>query len=192
MSNRFSNDDLNNALGALKSGGLILYPTDTVWGIGCDASNAEAVEKIYQLKKRSAGKQMLVLVDHPSRLAGYMEEVPALAWDLIDLSTKPLTIIYPKARNLAQNLIAPDGTIAIRVTNELFSQTLCSRLRKPVVSTSANFSGQSAPRSFSEIDPDLLSRVDYVVHYRRDDQQPHEPSGILKLGIGGEIQIIRE
>ena len=192
MDDRFSNDDLKKALEVLKSGGIILYPTDTVWGIGCDATNAEAVEKIVKLKKRPANKQMLMLVDHPSRLAAYMKEVPTLAWDLIELSTKPLTIIYPGAYKLAQNLIAPDGTIAIRVTRELFSQTLCSRLRKPIVSTSANFSGQPAPRFFSEIDPDLIHQVDYAVLYRRDDREPHKPSGILKLGIGGEIQIIRE
>lgn len=192
MNNRFTHDDLKNALEALKSGGLILYPTDTVWGIGCDATNAGAVERIYQLKKRPSHKQMLILVDHPSRLAAYMEEVPSLAWDLIELSTKPLTIIYPQARNLANNLIGSDGTIAIRVTSELFSQTLCSRFRKPIVSTSANISGQPAPRCFSEIDQDLLNGMDYVVHYRRNDHEHRNPSGILKLGIGGEIQIIRE
>lgn len=192
MDAQYNNEDLKKALEVLKSGGIILYPTDTIWGIGCDATNTEAVKKIYELKKRPSAKQMLVLVDSPARLSLYMREVPSIAWDIIDVSTKPLTIIYPGARNLAENIISPDETIAIRVTNELFSQTLCSRLRKPIVSTSANISEQPSPRYFSEIDKAIIDGVDYVVKYRQDDRQKHEPSGIIQLGVGGEIKIIRE
>ncbi len=192
MDARYSKEDLNNALEVLKSGGVILYPTDTVWGIGCDATNADAVKKIYEIKKRSTAKQMLVLIDTPSRLSSYMQEVPTLAWDIIDISSKPLTIIYPAAKNLANNIISPDGSIAIRITNEVFSQALCSRLRKPIVSTSANLSDQPTPRNFSEIDKSILSTVDYVVQYRQNDHEIKEPSGIIKLGVYGEIKVIRE
>lgn len=192
MDARYSKEDLNNALEVLKSGGIILYPTDTVWGIGCDATNADAVKKIYEIKKRSTAKQMLVLIDTPSRLSSYMQEVPTLAWDIIDINSKPLTIIYPTAKNLANNIISHDGSIAIRITNEVFSQALCSRLRKPIVSTSANLSDQPTPRNFSEIDKSILSAVDYVVQYRQDDHEIKEPSGIIKLGVYGEIKVIRE
>jgi L-threonylcarbamoyladenylate synthase len=192
MEARYANDDLQKALEVLKSGGIILYPTDTVWGLGCDATNAAAVKKIHDLKKRPATKQMLVLVDAPSRLTNYIQEVPALAWEIIDLTTKPLTIVYSGAKNLPESLITNKGSVAIRVTNELFSQTLCSRLKKPIVSTSANYNSKPTPRNFSEIDESIVKAVDYVVQYRQDDANIHSPSGIIELGIHGEIKVIRE
>lgn len=192
MESKYAHDDLKKALEVLKSGGIILYPTDTVWGLGCDATNADAVARIYKLKGRPSTKQMLVLIDGPARLSAYLREVPPLAWDLTDLSTKPLTIIYPGARNIAQALISPEGNIGIRVTQELFSQALCARLRKPVVSTSANISNKPTPRIFSEIEDVIINGVDYVVQYRQNDNQVHKPSGIIQLGLSGEIKIIRE
>jgi len=140
-------DDIQKALEVLKKGGLILYPTDTIWGIGCDATNEEAVKKLYALKRRDDRQSMLILIDRPERLQAYVQEVPAFAWDLIELSDRPLTLIYDGAKNLAPNLIAPDGSIGIRVTNEPFSQTLCHQFRRPIVSTSA-ISAVHHPGSF--------------------------------------------
>ena len=188
----FKNEDINKALEVLRSGGIILYPTDTVWGIGCDATNPDAVAKIYALKQRHDSKSMLVLVDAPMRIQSYIERIPDVAWDLIELTDKPLTIIYDKAKNLAPNLIADDGSIGIRVTSELFSKELCSRFKKPIVSTSANVSGKAAARFFAEVTADIVDGVDYVVQYRQDDTTPSKPSGIIKLGSGGEIKIIRQ
>ena len=188
----FDNDDLKNALDILNSGGVILYPTDTVWGIGCDATNPEAVKKLYSLKERDISKPMLVLTDNPSRIQNYVNEMPDLAWDLIELSDKPITIIYSGAKNIVPELMSPDGSIAIRVTGELFSQTLCSRFKKPVVSTSANKSGEPTPRTFSEISEEVKAMVDYVVKYRQDETAVSKPSSIIRLGIGGEVEIIRE
>ncbi|MDR2910314.1 MAG: threonylcarbamoyl-AMP synthase [Bacteroidales bacterium] len=185
-------DDIKNALEVLKAGGLILYPTDTVWGIGCDATNTNAVRKLFDLKERNRSKQMLVLTDSASRITGYVNQMPDLAWDLIELSAKPLTIIYSGAKNLASELISPDGSIAIRVTSEAFSKTLCSRFRKPIVSTSANKSGEETPLLFSEICENIKQSVDYVVVYRQGETQKHNPSGIIRLGLRGEIEIIRE
>lgn len=185
-------DEIKKAIEVLNRGGIILYPTDTIWGIGCDATNKEAVRKVYEIKRRSDTKSMLVLLDTTAKLDYYVSELPELALDLIDLSDKPLTIIYSGARNLASNLIAEDKTIGIRVTSEAFSQTLCRRFRKPLVSTSANVSGQPAPSVFAEISEEIVRSVDHVVNYRRDDLTPAKPSGIIKLGAGGLIRIIRE
>ena len=188
----FDNDDLKNALNILKSGGIILYPTDTIWGIGCDATNPDAVRKLYKLKERDLSKQMLIITDLPSRISGYVNEMPDLAWDLIELSDKPLTIIYSGAKNIAPELISHDGSIAIRVTNESFSQSLCSKFKKPIVSTSANKSGEPTPRTFSEISDEVKAMVDYVVDYRQDETEIRKPSSIIRLGVRGEIEIIRE
>jgi L-threonylcarbamoyladenylate synthase len=185
-------DDIKRAVEVLRSGGVILYPTDTIWGLGCDATNKEAVDRIYKIKQRDDSKSMLVLIDNPSKLYSYIEEVPEIALDLIDISDKPLTIIYPGAKNLPDNLVASDGTIGIRVTNEEFSMNLCRRFRLPLVSTSANISGRPAPANFSEIDPEVIEQADYVVQYRRDDLSKAAPSGIIKLGTGGEVTVIRE
>ena len=186
------NEDIKKAVDVLRSGGVILYPTDTIWGLGCDATNKEAVDKIYRIKQRDDSKSMLVLIDNPSKLNSYLDVVPDIAWDLIDVSEKPLTIIYPGAKNLPDNLVAADGSVGIRVTNEEFSRNLCQRFRMPLVSTSANISGKPAPVNFSEIDPEIVDQVDYVVQYRQEDYSKAAPSGIVKLGINGEVTVIRE
>lgn len=184
--------DLTKALEVLRNGGVILYPTDTVWGIGGDATNAEAVKRIYEIKQREDSKSMLVLMENPNLLNSYIDEVPEIAWDLIEMTDKPLTIIYSGAKNLAPNLIASDGSIGIRITNEAFTQKLIQRLRKPLVSTSANISGQKTPQNFDEITEEILNAVDYIVEYRRDDIKKYAPSSIIKLGKGGQIEIIRK
>ena len=184
--------DIKNALEVLRKGGIILYPTDTVWGIGCDATNEEAVKKIYSIKEREDNKSMLVLIDEAGRIPSYINLMPEIAWDLIELSDKPITIIYPGAKNLAKNLIAAEGTIGIRVTNEAFSKKLIQRFKKPIVSTSANISGKKSPSKFSEIDEIIKNRVDYVVNFRQDDFQEYKPSSIIQLGVRGEIKIIRD
>jgi len=187
----YANDDLKKALEVLRRGGVILYPTDTVWGIGCDATNAEAVKRIYGIKQREDAKSMLVLIENPNMLNSYVREVPEIAWQLIEVTDKPLTIIYPGAKNLAPNLIAPDGSVGIRITTELFSERLVQQFRRPIVSTSANLSGKPTPQNFDEIDEAIKSSVDYVVEFRQEDHHKNAPSSILKLGVGGEIQIIR-
>jgi L-threonylcarbamoyladenylate synthase len=185
-------DDIKKALEVLNAGGIILYPTDTIWGIGCDATNEEAIKKVYQLKQRSDSKALIVLIDSPAKLNYYLSEVPDMAWDLIEVTDKPLTIIYDDARNMASNLIAEDGSLAIRVTQEKFSHELCQRFRKAIVSTSANISGQSSPNNFSEISDEIKNGVDYIVGFRQEELSNPKPSSIIKLGKGGEIKIIRE
>lgn len=176
----------------MNEGGVILYPTDTIWGIGCDATNEEAVRRVYQIKQRSDSKAMLVLVDSPVKVDFYVQDVPEVAWDLIEVADKPLTIIYSGARNLASNLIAEDGSVGIRVTNEEFSKRLCQQFRKAIVSTSANISGQPSPANYNEITEELKSMVDYVVGYRQEEMGHPKPSSIIKLDKGGVIKIIRE
>jgi L-threonylcarbamoyladenylate synthase len=185
-------DDLSKALEVLRSGGVILYPTDTIWGIGCDATNPDSVKRVYEIKQREDSKSMLVLMENPNLLNSYVSEVPEIAWDLIEVSDRPITIIYPGAKNLAANLIAPDGSIGIRLTDEPFTQQLIQRFRKPVVSTSANISGQKSPQNFNEISEGIKNAVDYIVQYRQDDLSKFNPSSIIKLGRGGEIEIIRK
>ena len=176
----------------MNEGGVILYPTDTIWGIGCDATNEEAVRRVYEIKQRSDSKAMLVLVDSAVKVDFYVQDVPEVAWDLIEVADKPLTIIYSGARNLASNLIAEDGSVGIRVTNEEFSKRLCQQFRKAIVSTSANISGQPSPANYSEITEELKSMVDYVVGYRQEEMGHPKPSSIIKLDKGGVIKIIRE
>ena len=202
--NRYDKEDLETALRVLRSGGVIVYPTDTVWGIGCDATNEEAVRRIYALKQREDSKSMLVLLDSAAKLDYYVE-VPETAEQLLNLQsddaqgvndsqeddTKPLTIIYPNARNLAKNLIAEDGSIGIRITNEPFSKALCAKLRHPIVSTSANISGEPTPRFFREISDQILDNTDYNCLFRREDETPHEPSSIIKINADGTFKIIR-
>jgi len=175
----------------LKSGGTILYPTDTIWGIGCDATNKEAVEKIFSIKKRSESKSLIVLLDRPENLNRYIIDVPALAWDLIELTDKPLTIIYPKAHGFAPNVYAEDGSIGIRITKDEFCRKLIQRLGKPLVSTSANISGEPSPSQFSDISTAILKEVDYVVHSPSENKNA-KPSAIIKLGMNGEIEILRK
>lgn len=184
-------DDVKAALEVLQNGGVILYPTDTIWGIGCDACNEEAVKRIYAIKNRIDSKSMLVLLENAALLDRYIDEVPEIAFDLIEVSDKPLTIIYDGAKNLARNLIADDGSIGIRITTEAFSSDLIRRFKRPVVSTSANISGKPSPGCFSEINQQIIEAVDYVVKYRQDETQKAVPSGIIKLGRSSEIKIIR-
>jgi L-threonylcarbamoyladenylate synthase len=185
-------EDVKAALEVLQRGGVILYPTDTIWGIGCDACNEDAVKRVYAIKKRVDSKSMLVLMENAALLERYVAEVPEIAYDLIELTDKPLTIIFDGARALAKNLIAEDGSIGIRITTEAFSSELIRRFKRPIVSTSANISGKPSPACFDEIDTEILEAVDYVVKYRQSDTQKAVPSGIMKLGRGGEIKIIRE
>lgn len=176
----------------MNEGGVILYPTDTIWGIGCDATNEEAVRRVYEIKQRSDSKAMLVLVDSSVKVDFYVQDVPEIAWDLIEMADKPLTVIYSGARNLATNLLAEDGSVGIRVTNEEFSKRLCRQFRKAIVSTSANISGRPSPGNFSEIGEEIKSAVDYIVESRREETGRPKPSGIIKLEKGGVIKIIRE
>lgn len=176
----------------MREGGVILYPTDTIWGIGCDATNEDAVRRVYEIKQRQDSKAMLVLVDSSVKVDFYVRDVPEVAWDLIDLADKPLTIIYSGARNLAANLLAEDGSVGIRVTNEDFSKRLCQQFRKAIVSTSANISEQPSPKNFSEISEEVKSAVDYIVGYRQEEMSNPKPSSIIKLDKGGVIKIIRE
>lgn len=184
-------EEIKKACEVLQAGGLILYPTDTIWGIGCDATNEEAVRKVYELKKRMDNKAVLVLTDSTAKLNMYVSDIPDIAWDLIEVADKPLTIIYANAKNLAPNLLGEDGSVGIRITKEDFSRRLCERFRKPLVSTSANISGESAPKNFQEISDIIKNGVDYIVKYRQDDMSQAKPSNIIKLGDGGVIQIIR-
>lgn len=185
-------DEVKTCIEVMRKGGVILYPTDTVWGIGCDATNADAVKRVFEIKKRADSKAMLLLVDSADRLARYVGDVPAVAWDLIDLTTTPLTIIYDGARNVAQNLIAPDGSIGIRVTSELFTKELCYRFQKAVVSTSANISGEPTPNNYSEISKDIIDAVDYVVNYKQLEKGRAKSSSIIKLTSNGVVTVIRE
>lgn len=184
-------DDIARAVEVMGGGGVIAYPTDTIWGIGCDATNAEAVRRVYSIKHRDDSKALITLVDSEAKVEFYVKEVPEVAWQLIEVADRPLTIIYDNARNLAPNLVAADGSVAIRITTEAFSRELCRRFKRAVVSTSANISGEPAPKTFADISPGILSAVDYVCTSRRAETAPHAPSGIIKLGTAGEVKVIR-
>lgn len=185
-------DDIKKAVEVMKNGGVILYPTDTVWGIGCDATNAEAVAKVYKIKQRDDSKALICLVDSDARLQRYVRNAPEVAWNVMEIATKPTTVIFDEAVNLAPNLIAEDGSIAMRITNEEFSKELCYRFQKPIVSTSANISGQPAAQNYCDISEELLNAVDYVCFSRRQEHKPHTPSSIIKIKNNGEIDIIRK
>ncbi|MBR2935449.1 MAG: threonylcarbamoyl-AMP synthase [Paludibacteraceae bacterium] len=193
MENRYDKQDLQQALCVLRKGGVILYPTDTVWGIGCDATNADAIARVYGIKKRVDSKAMLVLLDGAGKLQGYVDKVPETAWLLLEASEgqRPMTIIYPKAKNLAPNLLAEDGSVGIRITSEPFTKALCEQLRHPIVSTSANISGEPAAKTFKEISQELLETVDYVCQFRRNDTTTYKPSSIIKIDEKERITIIR-
>ena len=186
------NEEIKKACQVMREGGVILYPTDTIWGIGCDATNEEAVRRVYEIKRRADSKAMLVLVDSAVKVDFYVQDVPEVAWDLIEVADKPLTIIYSGARNLAPNLLAEDGSVGIRVTGEEFSKRLCQQFRKAIVSTSANVRGQPSPQNFSEISEEIKAAVDYIVDYRREETTQAKPSSIIKLDKGGVIKIIRQ
>lgn len=183
--------DIRDAIEVLRRGGTILYPTDTVWGIGCDATNADAVRRVYEIKQRSEAKALICLVDSPGRLQRYVRNVPDVAWDIIDLATRPTTVILNGATGLASNLLAEDGSVGLRVTSEVFSQQLCYRFQRPIVSTSANVTGQPTPQIFTDIDPAILEAVDYVCTSRRRDTARRQPSAIIKLGPNAEVTVIR-
>lgn len=184
-------DEVKKTIEVLRAGGIILYPTDTVWGIGCDATNAEAVEKIYKIKQRDDSKSMLVITDGMARIQSYVDEIPDIAWDLAELADKPITIIYPQAKNLAANLISDDGSIGIRISSEKFSKQLCAAFRRPIVSTSANISGEPSPECFAEISDIVKDQMDYIVQYRQDDTQKKQASSIIKLKKNGTFVILR-
>jgi L-threonylcarbamoyladenylate synthase len=185
-------EDIRKAVEVMRKGGVILYPTDTVWGIGCDATNEEAVRKVYDIKQRDDSKALICLVDSDARLQRYVRDVPDVAWQIIDCCDRPTTLILDGAVNLAPNLIAEDGSIGIRITQEPFSKELCYRFQKAIVSTSANISGEPAAQNYCDIDPRVIEAVDYVCWSRRQEHKPHTPSSIIKLGRGGEVQIIRK
>ena len=185
-------EDIKKAVEVLRKGGVILYPTDTIWGIGCDATNAEAVAKVYQIKQRDDSKAMICLIDSVMRMQRYVRNVPNVAWDLVELATKPTTLILDDAVNLAPNLIAEDGSVALRVTTEPFSKELCYRFQKALVSTSANISGEPAAANYKDISEELLNTVDYVCWSRRQEHKPHTPSSIIKLNKDGEVTVIRK
>lgn len=185
-------DEVKKAVEVMKNGGVILYPTDTVWGIGCDATNTEAVKRVYEIKQRSDSKALICLVDSADRLARYVRDVPDVVWDMVDLTTKPLTVIYEKANGLATNLLAEDGSVGIRVTSEEFSHELCYRFQKPIVSTSANISGEPTPQTFDAISDEIKQAVDYVVRYNQRCKEKHQPSSIIKVKANGLFEIIRQ
>lgn len=185
-------EEISKTLKILKEGGVILYPTDTVWGIGCDATNPEAVKKIFKIKKREEGKSMLVLLDDSIKLGKYIKEIPEIAIDIIDLSTTPITLILPGAINICKELMAEDGSIGVRITSEEFSKQLIRKFNKPIVSTSANFSGKPTPLTFSEIEEEIKEAVDYVVDYARYENTKQQTSSILKIGLNSEIEIVRK
>ena len=185
-------EDIRKAVEVLRKGGVILYPTDTVWGIGCDATNSEAVKRVYDIKQRDDSKALICLVDSDARLQRYIRKVPDVAWQLLDCCDKPTTVILDGAVNLAENLIAEDGSVGIRITQEPFSKELCFRFQKALVSTSANISGEPAAQNYPDIEPKIIEAVDYVCWSRRQEHKPHKPSSIIKLTEDGQVTIIRK
>ncbi|MCR5240565.1 MAG: threonylcarbamoyl-AMP synthase [Prevotella sp.] len=189
-------EDIKKAVETMRKGGVILYPTDTVWGIGCDATNVDAVKRVYAIKQRDDSKALICLVDSDARMQRYFRTVPEVAWQLVDSlkesDAKPTTLILDGAINLAENLIADDGSVGIRITNEPFSKELCYRFQKAIVSTSANISGEPAAQNYCDIDPRIIEAVDYVCWSRRQEHKPHTPSSIIKLKENGEVTVIRK
>lgn len=185
-------EDINQALEVLKNGGLILYPTDTIWGIGCDATNPEAVEKVFALKGRDKAKSMIVLLHTDNQLASYVRDIPEVAYELIEATDRPLTIVYANAKNLASNAIAEDGSIGIRIVNHPFCQQLLQRFRRPIVSTSANLSAQPSAATFDEIDDSIKEAVDYVVRFGQDVREKGQPSVIMRLDPSGKFEFLRK
>lgn len=185
-------NEIEKALEVIRNGGVILYPTDTVWGLGCDATNEEAVEKIKKIKGRSDNQSFIILVDNDHRIAGYVQDVPELAYDLIEYTENPLTIIFSGAKNLAKNVINKDGSVGIRVVKHPFCETLIQRFRKAITSTSANISGQPTPATFQEISPEIIESVDYVVNVEQEITIPKKSSTIMKLSPNGEFHFIRK
>ncbi len=184
-------DDIREAVRVMRSGGLVLMPTDTIWGLACDATNEEAVRKVFAVKRRDDSKALIAMVHSPEAVQRYVPAMPDAAWDLMDVAVSPLTLVYDEAHNLAPSLFSSDGSVAIRATREPFSQALCRRMGRAIVSTSANVSGKPAPRCFNEITEEIKNAVDYICTSRRQEKPSAKPSGIIKIGRGGEVKIIR-
>lgn len=191
MNQDTAKEDIREAVATMRRGGIILYPTDTIWGLGCDATNAEAVARLFEIKHRPDAKSMLALVDSVAMLERYVDDIPDVAYELIEAAVNPLTIIYDHPRGIAPALLAPDGSMGFRITRERYSASLCRALRHPIVSTSANISGKPSPRNFSEITEQITGSVDYIAGYRRADTTPASPSGIIKISDGGVFKILR-
>lgn len=186
------NNDISRCVEIMRKGGIILYPTDTIWGIGCDATNSAAVRRIYELKQRADHKAMIVLVNNEAMLDRYVNGIPEIAWDLIEATVTPTTIVFDHGVGLAPELLGPDGSVGVRLTKERFSSMLCQRLQHPVVSTSANISGEKSALFFEEISQKIIDGVDYVADFRREDRQPHRPSSVIRLTSNGIVEIIRK
>lgn len=184
-------EDIRLACEAMKRGGVILYPTDTVWGIGCDATRSDAVRRVFEIKRRADNKALIVMLGDARMLDRYVDDVPEIAYELIDVAVKPLTIVYDRGRNLAPELLGEDGSVGIRVTGEDFSRRLCRAYRRPIISTSANISGEPTPAIFSKISVEIKKQMDYIVQSRRFETEPHTPSSVIKLGCDGTVKIIR-
>lgn len=184
--------EVDKCVETMKRGGIILYPTDTIWGVGCDATNSVAVKRIYNLKRRTDSKAMIILVDGIGMLERYVDNIPDVAWELLDAIVTPTTIVFDRGIGLAPELLGEGGSIGVRITSEKFSASLCRKLRKPVVSTSANISGLKSARFFSEISDEIINGVDYAANYRRSDSTPSKPSSVIKLSSSGIVEILRK
>lgn len=184
-------DEVAKAFKIIQDGGIILYPTDTIWGIGCDATNTGAIQRIYKLKQRDETKSMIILLDSENKLESYIRDVNPLAYDLIEYADNPLTLVMPGAKNISPALMADDGSVGIRITKHPFCQQLIQRLRKPLVSTSANISGGQPPQYFSQIAPEIIDGVDYVVDIDQYDMEIKTPSTIIRLDPDGKFEFIR-
>lgn len=185
-------DDIKNSLEILRKGGIILYPTDTVWGLGCDATNPSAVEKVFTIKSRSDNKSLIILVDSEGMLERYVKNIPPIVFEITGVSDDPITIIYPEGKNLAPGICGEDGSVGIRICSDEFCSELIQRFRKPIVSTSANISGKPSPANFWEIEDDIISQVDYVVKHKQNDRQKHSASPVIKIEKNGVFKIIRK
>jgi len=184
-------DEVAKAFKIVQDGGIILYPTDTIWGIGCDATNTEAVQKIYRLKQRDETKSMIILLDTDNKLPSYISDVPDLAYDLMEFAENPLTLVMPGAKNISPALISSDGSIGVRISGHPFCQQLIQRLRKPLVSTSANISGKPSPQYFSQINQEIIDGVNYVVDIDQHSMEIKNPSTIMRLAPNGSFEFIR-
>jgi len=184
-------DEVAKAFKVIQDGGIILYPTDTIWGIGCDATNTEAIKKIYALKQRDEAKNMIILLDTDNKLPGYVQEIPDVAYDLIEYTENPLTLVMPGAKNISPALISADGSVGIRICSHPFCQQLIQRMRKPLVSTSANISGKPSPSYFSQVDQEIIDGVDYVVDLDQHSKEIKNPSTIMRIGPDGRFEFIR-
>lgn len=185
-------EDIKESLITLREGGVILYPTDTIWGLGCDPSNDAAINRIFKIKSRVANKSLIILVDGLPMIERYVTEIPEIVYELAEVSDTPLTIIYPKGKNLAASVCGEDESVAIRICHDEFCRELISRFRKPIISTSANLSGNASPANFSEIEKDMIEKVDYVVKYRQNDRSKSNASPVIKVNRDGTIKIIRK